>query len=43
MDDGERDRQMRNQPAARIFIASCVAVFLVIAGCAAYFVIRILA
>jgi hypothetical protein len=43
MSNGEPDRSAQDRRGEILFIASCVLVFLVIAGCVAYFVIRILA
>jgi hypothetical protein len=40
---GDFDSRMRRPDGARAFVISCVAVFVVIAACAAYFVVRMLA
>jgi hypothetical protein len=42
MRESDLDRQARDRRRERIFVVSCVAVFLVIAACAAYFVARML-
>jgi hypothetical protein len=43
MRNGDRNGKARGQRGETIFVLSCVAVFLVIAACAAYFVVRLLA
>jgi hypothetical protein len=42
MRGGERERRRDDRRGDFAFVASCAAVFLVIAGCAAYFVVRLL-
>jgi hypothetical protein len=43
MRDGDPDQQAHTRRGERIFVASCVFVFVVIAACAVYFVVRLLA
>ena len=43
MRDGDPDQQARTRRGERIFVASCALVFVVIAACAVYFVVRLLA
>jgi hypothetical protein len=42
MQDGDLDQQRQDRRGEALFIVSCAAVFLVIAACAAYFVIKLL-
>jgi hypothetical protein len=43
MQDRDLDQAARDRRNERLFVASCVAVFLVIVACAVYFVVRLLA
>jgi hypothetical protein len=42
MRDGDSDQQRRDRRGEIAFIASCAAVFAVIAACAVYFVVKLL-
>jgi len=42
MRDGDPGEQARSRREERVFILSCVGVFLIIVACAVYFVVKVL-
>jgi hypothetical protein len=42
MREGDTAEQARNRREERVFVVSCVGVFLIIVACALYFVVKVL-